>query len=143
MDLKWLFSQVLTLCDPFRLVNSHFLPCLSSDECISLMPQLEALSSIRAKEAWKYKIYYRIKETVKVHLDYSCIFIGPPNIHLSRSIIVKVCAAGIDSIEDMAEKKISPPRSDWVAIHDGKNMASGVTISCLGDGSYIGDHKFI
>ena len=43
--------------------------------------------------------------------------------------------------EDMAEKKISPPRSGWAAIHDGKNMASKITISCLGDGSYIGDPK--
>ena len=49
----------------------------------------------------------------------------------------------MDPIEDMAEKKLSPLRCGWAAIHDGKNMASGVTIACLGDGSYIGDHKFI
>ena len=48
----------------------------------------------------------------------------------------------MDPKEDMAEK-IPPPRSGWVAFHDGKNMASGVTISCPGNGSYIGDHKFI
>ena len=47
----------------------------------------------------------------------------------------------MDPIEDMAEKKISPPRSCGAAVHDGKNMASGITIRCIGDGSYIGDHK--
>ena len=49
----------------------------------------------------------------------------------------------MEPIEEMTVKKISPPRSGWGAIHDGKNMASGITISCLGDGSYIGDHKLI
>ena len=49
----------------------------------------------------------------------------------------------MDPIEDMAEKKISPPRSGGAAILDGKNMASEVTISCLGNGGDIGDHKFI
>ena len=49
----------------------------------------------------------------------------------------------MDPIEDMPEKKISPHRSGWRVIHNGKNMASGITISCLGDGSYIGDHKLI
>ena len=34
----------------------------------------------------------------------------------------------MDPVEDMAEKKMSPPRSGWAAIHDGKNMASGITI---------------
>ena len=80
---------------------------------------------------------------MKVHLDYSCIFTTPPNTNLVRSIIVKACEATMDPKEDMAEKKIPHPRSGCVAIHDGKNMASGVTLSCLGDGSYIGDHKFI
>ena len=47
----------------------------------------------------------------------------------------------MDPIEDMPEKKISPPRSGWAAIHDGKNMASGITIWCHGDGSNIGDYK--
>ena len=43
----------------------------------------------------------------------------------------------MDPKEDLSEKN-PPPRSSWVAIHDGKNMASEVT-----DGSYIGDQKFI
>jgi hypothetical protein len=47
----------------------------------------------------------------------------------------------MDPVEDMAEKKISPPRSFRAAIHHGKNMASGVTIRCHGDGSNIGDYK--
>ena len=47
----------------------------------------------------------------------------------------------MDPVEDMAEKKISSPRSCRAAIHDGKNMASGVTIRCHGDGSDIGDYK--
>ena len=34
----------------------------------------------------------------------------------------------MDPIEDMAEKKTSHPRSGWAAIHDGKNMASGIII---------------
>ena len=47
----------------------------------------------------------------------------------------------MDPEEDMAEKKISSPRSCRAAIHDGNNMASGVTIRCHGDGSDIGDYK--
>ena len=47
----------------------------------------------------------------------------------------------MDPIEEMPDKKISPPRSGWGAIHDGKNMASGITIWCHGDGSDIGDYK--
>ena len=43
----------------------------------------------------------------------------------------------MDPVKDMAEKKISPPRSCWAAIHHGKNMASG----CHGNGSNIGDYK--
>ena len=31
----------------------------------------------------------------------------------------------MDPTEDMPEKKISPPRSGWAAIHVGKNMGSG------------------
>ena len=49
----------------------------------------------------------------------------------------------MDPVEGRAEKKISPPRSCRAAIDHGKNMASGVTIQCHGDGSDIGDHKFI
>ena len=47
----------------------------------------------------------------------------------------------MNPVEYMAEKKISPPRSCRAAIHNGKNMASGVTIRCHGDGSDIGDYK--
>ena len=47
----------------------------------------------------------------------------------------------MDPRKDMAKKKMSPPRSGWAAIHDGNNMASEITISGLGDGSYIGDPK--
>ena len=42
---------------------------------------------------------------------------------------------------DPIENKIFPPRSCRAAIHDGKNMASGVTIRCHGNGSNIGDYK--
>ena len=79
----------------------------------------------------------------KYSLDQSCTFKGPNNIHLGRSKIIKACEARMDPIEDIAEKKISPPRSGWAAIHTGKNIGLEITISCLGDGSYIGDHKFI
>ena len=47
----------------------------------------------------------------------------------------------MDPEEDMAEKKISSPRSCRAAIHDGNNMASGVTIRCHGNGSDIGGYK--
>ena len=47
----------------------------------------------------------------------------------------------MDPVEDMAEKKISPPCSCRAAIHYGKNMASGITIRCHGNGSDIGDYK--
>ena len=47
----------------------------------------------------------------------------------------------MDPVENMAEKKISPPRSCRAAIHHGRNTASGVTIRCHGDGSDIGDYK--
>ena len=46
---------------------------------------------------------------MKVHLDYSRIFTGPPNTHLVRSIIVKACEATMDPKEDMAEKKFHLP----------------------------------
>ena len=52
-------------------------------------------------------------------------------------MIDKACEARMDPIEDMPEKKTSSPRSGWVASHDDKHMASRITISCLGDGSYI------
>ena len=47
----------------------------------------------------------------------------------------------MDPVEDMAEKKISSPRSCRAAIHDGNNTVSGVTIRCHGDDSDIGDYK--
>ena len=50
-------------------------------------------------------------------------------------MIFKACEAIMDPIEDMAEKKMSPHHSGWAAIHDGKNMPSGITIWCIGDGS--------
>ena len=78
---------------------------------------------------------------VKYSLDQYRAFKGPPTIHLVRSIIVKACEARMDPVEDMAEKKISPPRSCRAAISHGKNMPSGVTIRCHGDGSDIGDYK--
>ena len=34
----------------------------------------------------------------------------------------------MDPIEEIAEQKMSPPGSGWTAIHDGKNMASGIAI---------------
>ena len=77
----------------------------------------------------------------KYSLDQSHTFKGPPNIHLVRSIIVKACEARMDPIEDMPDKKISPPSAGWGAIHDGKNMGSGITIWCHGNGSNIGDYK--
>ena len=40
---------------------------------------------------------------VKVHLDYLCIFTGPPSTHLVRSIIVKAFEATMDTKEDMTE----------------------------------------
>ena len=49
----------------------------------------------------------------------------------------------MNPVEDMAEKKISPPRSCWASIYAGKNMGSGISIWCPGDDSYIGDYKFI
>ena len=48
----------------------------------------------------------------------------------------------MDPIEDMSEKEISPTGSCWAAVHDDKSMVSGITISCIGDGSYIDAHKF-
>ena len=45
----------------------------------------------------------------KVHLDYFCIFTGPPNTHLVRSIIVKACEATMDPKEDMGENKFHFP----------------------------------
>ena len=40
---------------------------------------------------------------VKLHLDYLCIFTGPPSTHLVRSIIVKAFEATMDTKEDMTE----------------------------------------
>ena len=79
----------------------------------------------------------------KYSLDQYRTFKGPQKIHLVGSIIVKACEDRIDPIKDMAQKKISPRCSRWAAIYDGKNMASEIIISCLGDGSYIGDPDFI
>ena len=77
----------------------------------------------------------------KYSLDQSRTFKDSPKIQFLRLIIVKACEARMDPTEDMPEKKISPPRSGWAAIHAGKNMGSGVTIWCHGNGSYIGDYK--
>ena len=84
---------------------------------------------------------YTTSFKVKYSLDQSRAFKGPPTIHLVRSIIVKASEARMDPIEDMPEKKILAPHSAWGAIHDGKNMASGITIWCHGNGSNIGDYK--
>ena len=91
------------------------------------------LSSWRASYTTSFKVKYS--------LDQSRTFKGPLYIHFVRSILVKACEFRMDPVEDMAEKKISPPRSCRAAIHHGKNMASGVTIRCHGDGSDIGDNK--
>ena len=79
----------------------------------------------------------------KYILNQSRTFKGPHRIHLVWSIIIKACEARMDYIEDMAEKKILPLRSGLAVIHDGKNMASKINISCVCNCSYIGDHKFI
>jgi hypothetical protein len=84
---------------------------------------------------------YTTSLKLKYSLDQYRAFKGPPTIHLVRLIIVKACEARMDPIEDMSEKKISPPRSCRAAIHHGRNMASGVTIRWHGDGSNIGDYK--
>ena len=46
---------------------------------------------------------------MKVHLDYSHIFTGPPNTQFVRSIIVKASEATMDPKEDMAEQKFHLP----------------------------------
>ena len=84
---------------------------------------------------------YTTSFKVKYSLDHYRTFKGPLSIHFLRSILVKACEARMDPVEDMTEKKISPPCSCRAAIHQGKNMASGVTIRCHGDGSDIGDYK--
>ena len=78
---------------------------------------------------------------MKYSLDQSRAFKGPLKINLVRLIIFKASEARMDPVEDLAEKKISPPRSCRAAIHHGKNMASGVTIQCHGDGSDIVYYK--
>ena len=78
---------------------------------------------------------------VKYSLDQYRAIKGPPTIHLVRLIIVKASEGRMDPIEDMPEKKISPPPSCRAAIHHDKNMASGVTIRYHGDESNIGDYK--
>ena len=48
---------------------------------------------------------------VKYSRDQSCRFKGPHKIHLASLIIIKACEDRMDPMEDIVEKKISPPCS--------------------------------
>ena len=78
----------------------------------------------------------------QIQLVHYCTFKGFPEFHLARSIFFQACVDRIDPKEDFLEKEIFHPGPWWAGIHDDMNMTSGINIYCIGDGSYISDHKF-
>ena len=114
-------------CGGMWLMGNKILPCTITIKWSSM----EYSWILRQQVSrWKYSF------------DHSCTFKGPPKIHFIRYLFFKACEARMDPIEDMSEKGISPTGSCWAAVHDDKSMVSGITIWCIGDGSYIDAQKF-